>query len=555
MLDDAAFLPFNAIVYRSIADYSRLLTLILKSNASHVEEDHATVCVSNQGHSIPVVADAACDTAGLRSNRDWPSDSFSFDDHTIPFKDNLFLTMVQATKYPGNPIVPQGPAGAPDAHRAQFYGTVIHVGNRYRMWYAAASDATEVDSHSPAYRPAYAESTDGIHWNKPSLGLVEFNGNKNNNLLSFTPKPNFALSEPLYVAVLYEPSDPDSSRRYKMALYGRFYRQSDPEHKKPKSTIYPYFSADGLHWKLALPTPKGETFNETEEPLSVRQIFEIGGLYKFDGLYYVAGQELWDDVAMPDGEKAGRMMITHWSSDFVHWSRDSAISFMRYGYRSIKENKNEAHEPAAVWNRNNVLLGTFGLWEDAKNIEDRRMPLGFLVSNDGIHFREPQPDFAILQPGPTGAWDQHGLIHGQGFENVGDQTYIYYGTWDLSSKGDPPGGIGLATIRRDGFGYLSVRRDGAALLTTIPLELHAGVPHVSINSEGLSKDATLRVELLDKNGNPVQGYSAAAPHSGVDETVQWTQSASAIKAGEYRLRLYFEGSGRDQICFYAAYIK
>jgi hypothetical protein len=306
-----------------------------------------------------------------------PITIFSFDDGIIPFKDNLSLTMVQATKYPGNPVVPHGVPGTPDAHRAQFYGTVIRVGDKYRMWYAADPAPTEVDSHATTFRPAYAESTDGIHWTKPALGLVEFNGNKNNNLLQFSPQPNFALSEPLYVAVLYEPSDPDASRRYKMALYGRFYRTSDPEHKKPKSTIYPYFSADGLHWKLALPAPKGETFNETEEPLSIRQIFEIGGLYRFDGVYYVAGQELWDDVAMPNGDKAGRIMITHWSSDFIHWSKDSAISFMRYGYRSIDQSRNEAHEPAAVWNRNNVLLGTFGLWQGTKKIEERRMPLGF----------------------------------------------------------------------------------------------------------------------------------------------------------------------------------
>ena len=484
-----------------------------------------------------------------------PITLFSFDDGAIPFKENLFLTMVQATKYPGNPVVPRGAPGTPDAHRAQFYGTVVRVGDKYRMWYAADSAASEVDSHATTFRPAYAESTDGIHWTKPALGLVEFNGNKNNNLLQFSPKPNFALSEPLYVAVLYEPSDPDVSRRYKMALYGRFYRASDPEHKKPKSTIYPYFSADGLHWRLAMPAPKGETFNETEEPLSIRQIFEIGGLYKFNGIYYVAGQELWDDVAMPDGEKAGRMMITHWSSDFIHWSSDSAISFMRYGYRSIDKNKDEAHEPAAVWNRNNVLLGTFGLWEDAKNINERRMPLGFIISNDGIHFREPQPDFALIEPGPEGAWDQHGLIHGEGFENVGDQTYLYYGTWDLSSKGDPPGAIGLAMRRRDGFGYLSVRRDGDALLTTIPLELEAGTPRVNLNVDRLSKDANLRVVLLDKNGNPIPGYSATVTRSGLDEPVQWLREASALQKGEYRLRLYFEGSQRNQIRFYAAYLR
>lgn len=481
-----------------------------------------------------------------------PLTIFSFDNHTIPWKDNLFLTMVQARKYPGNPVVPRGPQGSPDAHRAQFYGTVIHAGDKYRMWYEASSAATEVNGLSPSYRPAYAESTDGIHWTKPDLGLVAFNGNKRNNLVEFSPKPNFALTMPLYVAVLYEPSDPNPTRRYKMALYGRFYTT---DHKLSGATIYPYFSADGLHWNLAVPAPQGGVFTAAEEPLHIRRIFEIGGLYKFDGLYYVAGQELWDDVAMPNGKKAGRMMITHWSSDFVHWSKGSAISFMRYGYRSIEQNMNEAHEPAAVWNRNNVLLGTYGMWQGAKNIQDRRMPLGFLISNDGIHFREPQPDFALLEPGPTGAWDQHGLIHGQGFENVGDQTYIYYGTWDLSDKGDPPGGIGLAMIRRDGFGYLSVRRDGEALLTTIPINFVTGISHVLLNADGLGKDAIVRVELLDKQGNKVPGYSATVMQSGVAVPVHWVHGSTPVKAGNYRLRLYFEGSKRTKIRFYAAYVE
>jgi hypothetical protein len=479
---------------------------------------------------------------------------FSFDDYTLPFKQNLYLTMVQADKYPGNPVLPHGPKGSPDAHRAQFYGSVIHVGSKFRMWYCAAANDDEVNSHSPSYRPAYAESDDGIHWIKPQLGLVEFNGNKRNNLLQFSPKPNFALTEPLYSPVLYEPSDPNPARRYKMALYGRFYDESDVDHKHLKSTIYPYFSSDGLRWRLALPTPKGETLNEKEEPLNVQRIFEIGGLYKFSGFYYAVGQEVYPDVWLPDGTQAGRVMVAHWSPDFIHWSKDRALSFMRYGYRSQKENLNEAHEPAGIWNRNNVLIGTFGLWQGAKKTSERRMPLGFLISNDGIHFREPQPDFEILKPGADGEWDQRGLIHGQGYENVGDKTYMYYGTWDLSSPGDPEGSVGLSMLRRDGFGYLSVKRDGDAFLTSIPINFPQGIAHAAINADGLGTDATLRVELLDARGTALPGYSAEIVQSGVNVKVPWAGGKPSTKPGAYRLRLYFEGSKKQQIRFYAAYL-
>ena len=85
------------------------------------------------------------------------------------------------------------------------------------------------------------------------------------------------------------------------------------------------------------------------------------------------------------------------------------------------------------------------------------MDLGFLISNDGHHFREPEPDFVFISRGPDGSWDQGGLIHGQGYEQVDDETFIYYGHWDLrlGTNYRPRGGLGLVTLQRDRFGSLS----------------------------------------------------------------------------------------------------
>src|SRR5262249_57710026 len=126
----------------------------------------------------------------------------------------------------------------------------------------------------------------------------------------------------------------------------------------------------------------------------------------------------------------GRRLVLHWSGDFVHWSHDRLFSFKRYGYRSPDVSLEEAHEPVGVWNRGNVLVGMYGLWHGAREIKDRRMDLGLLVGNDGVHFREPIPDFAFLRAGQDGEWDQRGLVHGQGYLNVGEKTYFYYGAWD-----------------------------------------------------------------------------------------------------------------------------
>src|SRR4030095_1073959 len=93
-----------------------------------------------------------------------PIHLFAFDDETIPYKDNLKLTLVSPQKYPGNPVLSPRPQGSVDAVRAQFYGSIIRVGSKYRMWYSAISDTTVLGSVSASARIAYAESDDGIHW-------------------------------------------------------------------------------------------------------------------------------------------------------------------------------------------------------------------------------------------------------------------------------------------------------------------------------------------------------------------------------------------------------
>ena len=484
---------------------------------------------------------------------------FAFDDYTISFMDNLFLTMAPAQKYANNPILPHGPAGSVDAHRAQFYGSVIRIGTKYRMWYAACDHVSP--SQWIGYHVAYAESDDGLHWVKPSLGLVEHSGNTNNNLVYLSGNLDYTYVMPLAAYVLYEPDDKDPSRRYKMAVYGCCNEASRETPQTPHPTIYPYFSRDGFHWELAVPAPKqGGAFSRSEAPVPARRGFEVAGLYAFDGVYYVAGQQGWPDAWMPDGAPAGRTGVIHWSGDFIHWSQSRSFSFQRYGYRSLQKDLQEAHEPFGVWDRGNVLLGLYGLWHGSTYWTERRMDLGLVLSNDGVHFREPVADFVFLAAGKDNEWDRRGLIQGQGYENVGEQTYVYYGTWDLSAEVDPPASIGLATLRRDGFGYLSTRWPGEGGLTTKPLTLPGREAFLSVNAEGLNDATGLEVEVKDKWGRGIAGYSGAEAarvnSSGVKVAVHWGEKKSlSVGPQPLRLAIRFRGEHPENIKFYAAYLE
>lgn len=80
-----------------------------------------------------------------------------------------------------------------------------------------------------------------VKWTKPNLGLVEFAGNKNNNLIKTEPGPWGFVN----LKVLANPADPDPSRRYKISTHVYF------RHHTRLGTLAPFTSADGLTWRLA----------------------------------------------------------------------------------------------------------------------------------------------------------------------------------------------------------------------------------------------------------------------------------------------------------------
>src|SRR6185437_2900040 len=148
---------------------------------------------------------------------------FAFDDHSIPLLDNLQLNLVAAEKYAGNPVVRRGPEGSVDYGQVGLYGTVIRDGNKFRMWYMASPERLQPGERQKYWRPmCYAESEDGMHWNKPELGLVEFNGNRRNNICLIESDDVELTKVDDFLSVLYEPQDPAPSRRYTTAYIAHY---------------------------------------------------------------------------------------------------------------------------------------------------------------------------------------------------------------------------------------------------------------------------------------------------------------------------------------------
>ncbi len=110
------------------------------------------------------------------------------------------------------------------------YCQVLRHNDRWLLWYNSYGKR-----HEEVDNCCYAESTDGVHWQKPSLGLVPWDSDKNNNI----------LFQGYEVGSIVIDDQAPPAERFKMVGTHR------APIKKPEFWVYGATSPDGIHWRWA----------------------------------------------------------------------------------------------------------------------------------------------------------------------------------------------------------------------------------------------------------------------------------------------------------------
>ena len=131
-----------------------------------------------------------------------------------------------------------------DGGGALIYGSVLHDGGRYRMWYQATPTGPR---EYPSSLVGYAESDDGIEWRKSALGMVDYNGTDNN-----------LCNLGMHCSSIFVDPDAPADSRYRATGHIDF--RWEPYHANATPSrgfgYYTAHSADGLYWELDSPTPR-----------------------------------------------------------------------------------------------------------------------------------------------------------------------------------------------------------------------------------------------------------------------------------------------------------
>ncbi len=192
------------------------------------------------------------------------------------------------------------------------YHSVFQDRDRYRMYYKAwhldvSGGRLRTDAH-PLFC-CYAESSDGIHWEKPRLGLVEFRGSKANNIVLASGPIGPAVVDAGHPAVFRDENpgaQPD-------ARYKAFFRSARPK------GLLALKSPDGFKWELM-----------AELPVITAGAFDSQNLGFWDpvwGLYRAYWRIFTAARRQGASAKAYRAIRTAVSTDFLHWTQIQDVRF------------------------------------------------------------------------------------------------------------------------------------------------------------------------------------------------------------------------------------
>jgi len=362
------------------------------------------------------------------------------------------------------------------------YTTVFQDGDLYRMYYRGSANTdysikATVGSEEKAIAThdqfaCYAESTDGIHWTRPNLGLFEFNGSKENNIIWVERgSHNFA---PFKDGNPAAPAD----QRYKAVASSNY----DGDKRKP--ILIAFVSPDGVHWKKL-----------RDEPIIT------------DGAFDSLNRAFWDEQRQEyvaiyrDFVNGVRTIKFAHSKDFLTWTAGELADFGDAPAENLYTNAAVpyARAPHLYF----ALPRRFMPWKTYFSEMAATSPgmsdVVFMSSRDGVHWNRFEE--AFLRPGlHERNWGHRANTPSAGLLFTGPEEISFYVERDYTF---PSNRLERFTVRPDGFVSMHAGWPGGEF-TTKPFTFTGSSLVLNYST---SASGSIRVEIQDANGYPLPGFA------------------------------------------------
>ncbi len=374
-----------------------------------------------------------CDAMGMPEDDSYRQDSTALSDDDIQYVSYSPHGVRLVAQPPATRLKFDDPLGM-DPEASPVPISIIFDEGRYKCWYAflPARRPTTPPYHQFNQHVCYAESTDGFKWHKPKLGLFEYEGRRDNNIVFSPYVPR--VHDVFCPGVFIDP-DGDPAERYKMIYYSGFTEEQCARYRKRHPDEFADFgngnggwgiagavSPDGVHWKLL------------DEPMLIHLTDIIWGSMAFDRhrRKYVLYYRSWPRNARspePWGVIGVRSVARATSTDFRHWENGEVI--ITTGADTLPSHVYYAAGQTWLPGSDDQQVMFIYRWKQEEDVED----LCLFSTPDGWAWSPVPGGTPIMTAGQPGTWDGSYIMGGAYLiELPGDRWVLPYQGFPIPHK-------------------------------------------------------------------------------------------------------------------------
>ncbi len=420
------------------------------------------------------------------------------------------------------------------------YVSVFKDGPLYRMYYrCAAGSNLSAAGEGWVMRTCLAQSSDGIHWERPNLGLFEFNGSKQNNIVWNPPSNEPQWNEACNMAVFKDtnPNAPDSER----------YKAIGGESVPVNIGLYALFSPDGIHWRKRSEPIMTNTMTKYLMP----NAFDGDNVAFWDTIQKQYVGYIRDMYPKPGTGEMTRGIRRTTSVDFIHWSTPEWINF---GNGAPQQFYTSPITP--YFRAPHIYLGFPMRFMPNRyadflpKVYDKVREQGvtdslFMASRDGEHWQYYPEAFIAGGIDPLNWTDRSNYVAWGVVPTGKDEISLYV----LEGYHLPSIHIRRAVLRTDGFVSASAPYSGGELVTK-PIIFQGTKLVINYST---SAAGSMRVEIQDSDGKPLPGFRLVDSRElfgdSVEQEVSWDGGPDVSSVAGRPVRLRFVMKDADLYSF------
>jgi hypothetical protein len=354
------------------------------------------------------------------------------------------------------------------------YFSALQDGNKVRLYYRGSHGGSD---RSEDQVTCMVESTDGIHFTRPKLGLIEAGGTKDNNVI-WRGVESHNFSPFIDASPSAKPGE-----RYK-ALGGIKQPGKNWNQGETPGGLYAFASPDGIHWKKM-----------KDEPVFTKGAFDSQNLAFFDTTRnrYMCFSRIFANKV--------RAVQSNTSADFLTWTEPVQHRYaegvpMEHFYTSATVPCPTAPHLFVSFPKRFMPSRKKIPEHETAGVSDAV----FMSSRDGVNWDRPFLE-AWVRPGPDPMnWTDRNNMTANGIIVTSDKEWSLYISEHYRH---PDNRLRRITVRKQGFASMHADAKGGEF-TTQPLKFTG---NKLLLNYATSAAGSVQIEIQDENGKPVPKFA------------------------------------------------